>query len=318
MKGYLIFCECVAVFLMLACRHHEQQNDKIMLKPQLSGDSWRICEMPDLGELNGPDPARQHVVDHSFIKAENGQWQLWACIRGTAVGRLLYRWKGSSLVEGPWIPAGIAARADSTIGEKVIPDESIQAPYFLHPDDGYYCFYTSNGARIMRSEDGLEFKRFMIRDDNNILYKESGRDMMVMKQGSLYYSYSTISTVAGDGWKYGFIILRTSADLKRWSDYTIVCEGGIGGNGPISAESPFVIRVEGYYYLFRSSSVTAKTYVYRSDTPYNFGVNDDKKLIETLQLKAPEIINSDGDYYISDLADFKGIKLTRLKWIPDR
>lgn len=46
----------------------------------------------------------------------------------------------------------------------------------------------------------------------------------------------------------------------------------------------------------------------------NFGVNDDSKLIATLQVKAPEIIYENGQYYISDLADFQGIKLARLKW----
>jgi len=75
--------------------------------------------------------------------------------------------------------------------------------------------------------------------------------------------------------------------------------------------------VEGNYYLFRASSVTAKTYVYRSDTPYNFGVNDDSKLITILDIKAPEIILYHDQYYISDLADFQGIKLAKLHWIEE-
>jgi hypothetical protein len=140
---------------------------------------------------------------------------------------------------------------------------------------------------------------------------------MVMKEGNVYYSYSTVSTVARDGWKYGFVILRTSEDLKRWSDYTIVSSGGIAGNGPISAESPYVVRIEGSYFLFRSSSVTAKTYVYRSDTPFHFGVNDDAKLVTQLDIKAPEIILYKDQYYISDLADFRGIKLARLEWVKE-
>jgi len=113
------------------------------------------------------------------------------------------------------------------------------------------------------------------------------------------------------------VILRTSKDLKRWSDYTIVSAGGIAGNGPVSAESPFVIKIDGYYYLFRASSMTFKTYVYRTDTPYHFGVNDDLKLITQLPIKAPEFIYYDGQYYISDLSDFKGIKLAKLNWELD-
>ena len=140
---------------------------------------------------------------------------------------------------------------------------------------------------------------------------------MVLKEGNTYFSYSTVSTVARDGWKYGYVILRTSEDLKKWSDYTIVSSGGIAGNGPISAESPFVIKIRGYYFLFRASSVTGKTYVYQSETPYHFGVNDDSKLVTVLDIKAPEIIVHQGQYYISDLADFKGIKLARLQWNSD-
>ena len=54
--------------------------------------------------------------------------------------------------------------------------------------------------------------------------------------------------------------------------------------------------------------------MYRSDTPYNFGVNTDEKLIAELPIKAPEIIEHNGQDYISDLADFQGINLATLRW----
>jgi len=310
----------VSILFEISCGIRIEMRDNpqpLARKPVIDDTWWQICEMPDLKELNGDDPDKQHIVDHGFIQAANNKWQLWACIRGTAIGRLLYRWEGDNLEEGSWEPKGIAARADSSFGEKIYPQESIQAPYFLKLDDGYYCFYNSNGARLMKSENGTNFERFRIKDNNNLLYQESGRDVMVMKEEDLFYSYSTVSTVARDGWRYGFIILRTSEDLKKWSDYTIVCSGGMAGNGPVSAESPFVIKLDGYYYLFRASSISGKTYVYRSDTPYQFCVNDDSKLIEILSIKAPEIIKVEKSYYISDLADFKGIKLARLHWALD-
>jgi len=304
----------IIIPLLLTCTKHKETAESA-IKPVIASDWRRICEMPDLEELNGPDLSRQHVVDHGFIQSENGKWQLWACIRGTAIGRILYGWEGDDLESGPWKPIGITARADSSFGEKVSPEETIQAPFFLKEKDHYYCFYNSNGARIMRSANGVDFSRYLINKNNNLLYKESGRDVMVMKEDNMYFSYSTVSTVARDGWKYGFVILRTSEDLRKWSDYTIVSSGGIAGNGPISAESPFVIKINGYYFLFRASSVTGKTYVYQSDSPYHFGINDDSKLVTILDLKAPEIILHKGQYYISDLADFQGIKLAKLKWI---
>ncbi len=287
-------------------------------KPVIAGDWWRICEMPDLGELQGPDPERQHIVDHGFIRAEDGTWQLWACMRGTGVGRLLYGWEGKSLEKGPWEPLGVVARANPSFGEQATPHETMQAPYFMKTGDKYLCFYNSNGIRLMTSTDGKHYTRKIIKDNNNVLYREGGRDVTVLREENTWYAYSTISTVAKDGWKYGFIILRTSRNLKDWSDYTIVSSGGRAGNGPVSAESPFVLKKDGYYYLFRASSITFKTYVYRSKDPYHFGVNEDSKLITELPVKAPEIILHRGQYYISDLSDWQGIKLAKLKWIASK
>jgi len=312
-----LFPVLITIFLLLsACSNFRKKEPKV-IKPVIVSDWWRICEMPDLEELNGRDLSRQHIVDHGFIQSSTGKWQLWACIRGTTVGRILYGWEGDNLEIGPWFQKGVVARADSTYGEKAYPQESIQAPFFLKERDQYYCFYNSAGARILKSQDGVDYYRYLIKDNNNILYQESGRDVMVMKEGNTYFSYSTVSTVARDGWKYGFVIVRTSEDLRKWSDYTIVSSGGIAGNGPISAESPFVIKIQGFYFLFRASSVTGKTYVYRSNSPYHFGINDDAKLVAQLDIKAPEIILHKGQYYISDLADFKGIKIAKLQWAEE-
>lgn len=284
--------------------------------PVIEEESWRICEAPNLDSLNGEDLSRQHVVDHGFIKNISGKWHLWACIRGTKIGRLLYGWEGESLEDGLWRPTGIKARADTLWGEQKSEQESIQAPYFKEMDGKFYCFYNSNGIWMMTSADGANYQREKVKDGNNVLYQQGGRDVMVMEDEGKYYAYSTITTVARDGWLWGFVIVRTSTDLIHWGDYTIVSEGGRAGNGAVSAESPFVQKYQGYYYLFRASSISGTTFVYRSEDPYNFGVNNDSKLITELPIKAPGIIYDEGNWYISDLADFKGIKLSRLHWEP--
>ena len=310
----LIILLNIAITNVYAQKQYNPEEDKTY-KPVIESVWWRICEAPDLGKLNGPDPNRQHVIDHGFIQAENGEWQLWACMRGTAVGRLLYGWEGKSLEEGPWEPAGIKARAQAEFGEQVDP-EKIQAPYFMKIDDQYYCFYNSGGIRWMVSDDGVHYERKLDNNGSNLLYEKGGRDVMLIKIDDTYYAYSTISTVSRDSWLYGFIIVRTSKDFKRWSDYTIVAEGGRAGQGPVSAESPFVQEYKGSYYLFRASSADGKTYVYRSDNPYLFCNNNDENLVTVLDIKAPEIIHHNGEWYISDLADFQGIKLAKFKWEP--
>ena len=134
---------------------------------------------------------------------------------------------------------------------------------------------------------------------------------------ALYLAYSCVTTVSRDDWLSAFVIVRRSKDLREWSDYSIVSQGGICGNGAVSAESPFVVQRGTWFYLFRSSSTDFNTYVYRSDTPFHFGSNDDSKLISILPIKAPEIIEHGGQWYISELDDFRGIKMSRLSWVDD-
>ncbi len=304
----------IFISIFFSCKQDSEQETAPV--PVIDGEFWRIGAAPDLDSLNGPDLSRQHVVDHGFVKDNEGKWHLWACIRGTKVSRLLYGWEGESLTDGKlWDQVGVVARASSEWNEQVSNGrEQIQAPYFRKVGDVYFCFYNSAGIRLMTSQNGADYERQAIKDGSNLLYEKGGRDVMVIDEGDTYYAYSTISTVARDGWLRGFVSLRTSKDLVEWSDYTIVSEGGRAGNGAVSAESPFVQKYGGYYFLFRSSSSTGSCFVYRSKDPYNFGVNNDEKLIAELPVWAPEIILEDDQWFISDIADFKGVKLARLKW----
>jgi hypothetical protein len=295
----------------------QQARTVELLVPSIEQNWWRICETPDLQALNGADLKKQQVVDHGFIRAANGKWQLWGCIRGAAIGRLLYGWEGDDLEQGPWKPIGITARAKAEFGESYKADvtpavESIQAPYFLQEGKSYLCFYNSAGVRLMTSSDGVHYERRAEADGGSQLSGVNGRDVMVFKQDGVYYAYSTISTLD----KRGYVSLSTSRDLRTWTKGKNVCEGGRGGVGPVSAESPFVVTRGGYYFLFRASSNDGKTYVYRSDVLDDFGINNDSKLVAEFKLKAPEIIVDGDKEYISDLADFRGVKLARLTWVP--
>ena len=292
-----------------------QDEQRVARRPVIENESWRICTLPDLGELNGPHRKRIHVVDHGIIRAADGTWQLWACMRGTGVGRLLFGWEGDALESGPWRERGVVARADPAYGESKRGDvETIGAPFFLRDADTYYCFYHSGTIRMMTSRDGVNYERTPKADGSYELYPQGGRDVMVLKLDETYFFYSTVSIGGGNGPAYSFVTLRTTRDLQTFSDYTKVAEAGMAGYGPVSAESPFVVHLDGYFYLFRSSSMDFHTYVYRSTTPYCFGCGDDSGLIARFPIKAPELLEVDGQWFISDLADFHGIRLSRLQW----
>ena len=73
----------------------------------------------------------------------------------------------------------------------------------------------------------------------------------------------------------------------------------------------------GWYYLFRTQRYgqNALTTVYRSKDPLDFGVRDDRCLVGTLPVAAPEIVVHEGqDYIAALLPSLKGIQIARLKW----
>ncbi len=268
-----------------------------------------ICTMPDLKEFNGEKPENQHIVDHGIIQAKNGKWQLWACLRGVKVGRLLYGWEGDSLETENWRHAGVKMRADAEAGELVKSDgiEAIGAPFFIKNAGRYFCYYHSNGIRVAASDDGVHYERLT----PNTTSIPGGRDVMILKHDELFYSYATESTVDGES----FVESSVSSDLVNWSESTIVSKGGKGGSGAIDAESPFVVFVDGYFYLFRTSSITFKTVVYRSEDPQAFGIDDDSKLIAELDLKILELFEHENQWYTTHISeDFQSVLLSKVEW----
>lgn len=166
------------------------------------------------------------------------------------------------------------------------------------------------------STDGKMFTR-VLRDGRSGIFREPGddantRDPMIIKIDGLYYCYYVASP--GD---HGAIYVRTSRDLDTWSDSKIVCAGGTPGDGPWSAECPFVVRRGDDYYLLRTQKYgrTALTHIYCSKDPMDFGVNNDRCLVGSLPVAAPEVIERDGEYVLAALdLGLNGIRLAPLEW----
>lgn len=74
-------------------------------------------------------------------------------------------------------------------------------------------------------------------------------------------------------------------------------------------QAPHVIKRGGTYWLLNTQ--------YASPNPLNFGVDDDRFLVGTLEVAAPEIIHHEGQYYIAALLpSLKGIRMAKLAWVP--
>ncbi len=295
--------------------------------PVIDGEFWRIGGYPDLGELAY---GRGHeVVDHAIFRSDDGRWHLWACVRGTKIGRLIYGWEGASLEEGPWEPRGIAMRAEGRYGESIndwCAEEWLQAPHVIVKDGIHHMFYGGHNTELGEcqiclalSVDGREFRRHTDSQGYSRVFIGPGeaRDPMVLQVGDLYHCYYS-------GHDRGLrrpckIYCRTSGDLVNWSGYREVAWGGhASATGFWSAGCPFVVYLDGYYYLFRTSEYDrpARTHVYRSEDPFDFGLGNDSRWITTLRVAAPEIVQAGGQSYISTVEDLKGgVQLARLRWI---
>lgn len=300
--------------------------------PRIEGEWWSITGNPDLGQYT---TERQEPVDFAIWQAADGTWQLWSCIRHTNAGertRLFHSWEGDRLTDTDWMPKGIAMEADPSLGET---PGGLQAPYVFREDGTYYMFY-GDWERIClaTSQDGKKFTRVKNEQGQPNLFTGpymSARDAMVLIENGLYYCYYTGHTAADksltiNGQKVAqpfhcAVFCRTSADKRNWSEPFIVSAGGspasqdrwYGGD----SECPFVLKRNGFFYLFRNQRYGAanQNTQYASRDPHNFGLDDDRFMISTLPVAAPEIVTHEGqDYIVALKTTLDGIRMARLTW----
>jgi hypothetical protein len=308
--------------------------DKVLV-PQIVGDWWQVAGSPDLGKYT---TEKQQPVDFAVWQAADGTWQLWSCIRATSypgATRLFYRWEGDRLTDSNWKPMGIAMTSDTELGEM---EGYLQAPYVMRYHGEFLMFYgDGNQIALAKSKDGKVFERRLMPDGKVGMFTDGvgTRDPDVLRIRGvfhLYYSANPGTALTGSDLHTpvdrksleaspNADYLRTSKDLVHWSAAKRVAFGGAAGTGPWSAECPFVYfhKASGYYYLFRTQHYgeNAQTSVYRSRDPTNFGINDDRYLVETLPIAATEIIESGGQVYVAALLpSLKGIQIAKLAWVP--
>lgn len=329
---------CLAIILsscLQACFQASPGGENARLSiPGIAGAWWEIAGNPDLGAYTSD---KQQPVDFAIWQAADGTWQLVSCIRGTKCGghtRLFYRWEGKALTLSHWQAKGIAMEADTSLGEAW---GGLQAPYVFKRGDRYYMIYGDwNRICLATSKDGKNFTRVLNDKGEPDLFTgpfNNTRDPMILQDNGLYYCYYTGHTnedgLMGDSGQLMpapfkcAVFCRSSADLKHWSKPVMVAAGGTAdkrsswfGGG---AECPFVVKKDGYFYLFRNQ-VYGKENLnteYASRDPFNFGVGQDDFMIATLPVAAPEIIHFKNRYYIAALnPGLDGIRLAPLRWKP--
>ena len=283
--------------------------------PVIDGEWWTVAGDPNLDAYTDP---KQQPVDFAVWPAEDGTWQVWSCIRRTKCGgktRLFHRWEGKQLTDRDWKPMGIAMEAKTEFGETA---GGLQAPHVVKIDRTYHMFYGDwENICAATGEDGKAFNRRVNADGKTGMFSEgqgnNTRDAMVIRIKDLWHCYYTAYPNG-----QGAVYCRTSKDTKAWSESKVVAFGGEAGTNAVSAECPFVAEPgAGEFYLFRTQRYgqNAISRVYHSRDPLNFGVNDDRFLVCSLPVAAPELLQHKGQWYMASLLpSLKGIRIARMQW----
>ena len=145
--------------------------------------------------------------------------------------------------------------ADPNTGELA---GGLQAPFVFRDAARFVMFYGGwNDICSAAGTDGKAFERILNADGKATLFgapEGNTRDPMVIRIGNLWYCYYTAHPE-----KKGADYCRTSSDLRTWSEPHLVAKGGQAGDGPSSAECPFVVEMEpGQFYLFRTQHYWGK------------------------------------------------------------
>jgi len=274
--------------------------------PYITSSWWRIGENePDVSPYN--NPGVHNACDFTIWKDDARKWHCVACIRITTYPgstRLFHRWDADSITQANWTPAGLfwttgtVGAADAlgrTMGVNTpyTVEGRLQAPHCFLYGGTYYMFHNNAGAFCLASNDGDVFSQHTNYQGGSVFFS-MGRDVMIFnnvaQDGKWYAYYCTSGMVA-----------RSASNLDGpWS----ATESTVRSAG--NPESPFAVEHGSGIYLWQQNGV-----VYSTD-PLDF--NGDPITFMWRGKYAPEIIEDDGNYYVSGYGG--GIWVARMAWWP--
>jgi hypothetical protein len=170
----------------------------------------------------------------------------------------------------------------------------------------------------MTSLDGRHWRRRQDASGHSRLFVGPGeaRDPCVILIGPRWVMY--YAGYHNDDPEQAGFYARTSGDLLNWSDWRLVHLDRQFGAGRWDTECPHVVHRRDAYYLFRTEDyATARTHVFCSADPFDFGIGDaSAHYVGSIEVAAPEVVvDSDGSEFItSNHALRLGTMMARLRW----
>jgi hypothetical protein len=293
--------------------------------PEIAGEFVHIFNPND-----NPDRLAEskdwYTNDHTFIKGNDGTWHAYGIIHHLPVKpwdeNRLFHISAKSLNQARWEDHDYALKARPGV-ERVL-----WAPHVIKNKGTYYMFYNIGNMQkdapnyaswgqlcLATSNNLLNWTRY----GRNPLFSDPGhaRDSYIMKYKGRYYYYYT--KVFNEVDLRSSVAVRTGTDLFHWSGAKIAHVQPLRINWGGDAESPFVVRKDGLFYLFicRAVSEYNLTEVYWSKDPENFPVEN---FVCNLPVHAAEVIHDKKEgWFISNTGwDKKGLYLAPLRWKGSR
>ncbi len=261
-----------------------------MKKPYISSD-WRVLFRPT---KNG-----NYVNDHTIITGADGKWHLYGITSFTGHPydeRYFVHGVGEDLTQ-----------EFREVGRSIDRGTLAWSPCVINKGENYYMFYGPSPTSLAVSFDMNEWYGTKVLLNNEPLMG-AHRDHFVLKISENEY----LMYVVGVCEKKGAISCFTSSDLLNWDFIGFALSSG--ESAPLKPawgafESPFVIKKDGGYYLFVTYTDCEDynyndTLVFYSKDPKNFGKyygenGEGVMPIAKICAHAPEIIESEGKYYIT-------------------
>jgi len=271
--------------------------------------------------------------DFCLIKDRRDRWHCIGIGGRDSKDNSLFHAVGEKLTE-PFV------YRDKLVGEVGPKPDHMWAPYAIWKDEDkallYYAHFTDGAEQAMRVYVGegpdLEVWKPYAGDallrENVVMEEPAERDACIFWDDALdsYIMYYAASTSETDerGRTGNVIRARLSKDLCVWSGPRTVAGPPAGYQ---AAESPFVLKRNGLYFLWISGFDYGRMSLYISEDPFDFGDPMEHR-IEEQSGHAPEIVTVDGVDWMASAAiaskfgntpaahDLRGVFIQALKWEP--